>query len=108
MGFTLHRSLKRERAVDCPEDRESVIVDELLLQIEIAESDEARDRYQEELDELVASDENAAHTYEAHLLLERELRALFDDPGFMERRRISPIRRFFSRLRARFWPGPSG
>ena len=84
------------------------IVDELLLQIETAETVEERDRWQAELDELVANDPEAARTYQGHCLLEKELRALFESPCFKAEREKSPIRSFFRRLRNRFWPGPVG
>lgn len=84
------------------------VVDELLLSIETADSAQERDLLQKELDELVECDQEAARTYEVHCMLEKELRALFENPCYRAELEVSPLRLFFRRLKAKFWPGAVG
>lgn len=102
-----NKAMKRDTAAGLLPDG-GLIVDELLLQIEMAESAEEQEELQRGLDELVASDEEAARSYQIHCMLERELRALFENPCFASQRRMSPFRPFFHRLWMRFRPGPVG
>jgi hypothetical protein len=74
-------------------------VEALLLELEMAETEERRVRLRGELERLVEVDADAARAYEAHCLLERELRALFKDPELRVAQRVSPLRALFRRLR---------
>ena len=86
----------------------AIVVDEMLLEIEMAKTVEERERCEAKLTELVNTDPEAARTYEAHCMLEKELRALFESPCYRAELNRGPVRSFFRRLRRKFWPGPVG
>lgn len=95
-------------AAGTPPNPVEAIVEDLLLRLELAETEEERAWCQGELDGLVAVDVEAAQVYRMHQRLEWQLRLLALHPDPWREPPVSPVRRWFRRLWARFFPGPVG
>jgi hypothetical protein len=95
---------------DCaPPESQHPDLEDLLFRLELSECEVERAALQEELDDLVAHDAEAARTYEMHQLLERELHALFANGGRLAKvKPPSPMRRLFLRVRSFFCPEAVG
>ena len=95
---------------DCaPAESQHPVLEDLLFRLEFSECEVERAALQEELDELVAHDVEAARIYEMDQVLERELPALFANGARLAKvPPPSPLRRLFLRLRSFFCPEAVG
>ena len=109
MGFN-PKSWNWSGRADCSaEESQRPDLEDLLFSLEYSECEAEKMALQEELDVLVAHDEEAAEIYEMHMMLERELRALFEGGGRLANvKPLSPMRRLFLRVRSFFCPESVG